>query len=573
MHNPQIPDLSFPDADYGMHQTPWDLRRFLYKGGAAAKTREVSHLIAEGKLGDPVVARLPLVLKIHEKIRGDFAAGVSQRTTKQLLVSIRYFYRHADEASQELTLDNARQHFVEWVAHLHQQMRMRALAHTTTYSWAAVIAKLLAEVLELPSSRILLREARMKKPNARKEILGRQSDKQNLADTFSLGHALLDIVEALPAETVTGPLPVLIRFRTGEVLEEWSGLMAPNRIAEIEGGHNKPSRLRNLIRQQMIRRQDTSLQTRFPLVNLRLEAELLIFIAQTGMNLAQAFKLKVGHFTYQSHIDGYLVRRQYKNRRRGEVEFEIYSEYRTYFQRYLTWRKLIFPNDPEGLLFPFVAAPGKSVRQQVVFEAIKRRCAALGVSYIGPRTLRRTRINWLLRQLNDPDMTSEMAQHAKETLLGVYENPNHHIAMAEIANFHCKTDPAIALPGPGICINPQPIAFIDIPPSVPQPDCISPAGCLFCSHQRDIDSFDYVWSLASYRYLKSLEQSRYRTPSSLPAEHPVLLVIARINAKLKAFKTSSEIRAQWMLEALARVDEGDYHPKWFGFIELSELRS
>ena len=57
---------------------------------------------------------------------------------------------------------------------------------------------------------------------------------------------------------------------------------------------------------------DRTLRTRFPIVNLRIESELLMFIAQTGMNLQQAHTLRVEQFHYTSHLDGYQVR-TYKN--------------------------------------------------------------------------------------------------------------------------------------------------------------------------------------------------------------------------------------------------------------------
>ncbi|MCY6488052.1 hypothetical protein, partial [Actinobacillus pleuropneumoniae] len=81
---------------------------------------------------------------------------------------------------------------------------------------------------------------------------------------------------------------------------------------------------------------------------------------------------------------------------------------------------------------------------------------------------------------------------------------------------------------------------------------ISPAGCLFCVHQRDIDGFDHVWSLASYRHLKSLEMTRYR--SDADECPPAALVVARATAKLRAFEDSSEICAAWVQEAQARME-------------------
>jgi hypothetical protein len=214
-------------------------------------------------------------------------------------------------------------------------------------------------------------------------------------------------------------------------------------------------------------------------VNLRIEAELLILIAQTGMNLTQAANLKLGRFSYQSHLNGYQVRRLYKNRRKGEVEFEIYSAYRDHFERYLAWCRELLPNDDTNRLFPFVVLRGEPIAHSRDFILVRRQCRQLG----------------------------------------------------------------------------------------------SPAGCLFCGHHRDIDSADHVWSLCSYRYLKSLEVARIRPcKADDPTEHPALAVMQRIDDKLRFFQASSTVRHYWVQEAHARVAEDEHHPRWDGFIALAELK-
>jgi hypothetical protein len=53
----------------------------------------------------------------------------------------------------------------------------------------------------------------------------------------------------------------------------------------------------------------------------------------------------------------------------------------------------------------------------------------------------------------------------------------------------------------------------------------------------------------------------------------VVATIERVTAKLKYFMGSSEVRALWVSEALARIEEGEYHPQWDGFIQLREARA
>lgn len=92
--------------------------------------------------------------------------------------------------------------------------------------------------------------------------------------------------------------------------------------------------------------------------------------------------------------------------------------------------------------------------------------------------------------------------------------------------------------------------------NAPRPDCINAAGYLFCTQHRDIDSQDHVWSLFSLRHLKSLELACYRPPTLAKTEHPTLLVIERLTAKLRFYEESSEIRRLWIEEAKARICEG-----------------
>lgn len=170
-------------------------------------------------------------------------------------------------------------------------------------------------------------------------------------------------------------------------------------------------------------------------------------------------------------------------------------------------------------------------------------------------------------------MTAEMHSHTQETLIRNYEQPHLQVAMIEISRFHALTDPAIAPPGPGICIEAVPKAIPGAQPESPVPDCASPAGCLFCEHQRDIDCEDHVWSLSSYRHFKSLELASYRLPAKGSEPISAMATMDRVTAKLKYFKESSKVRALWVSEALARIEEGDYHPRWDGFIQLVEARA
>jgi hypothetical protein len=574
MSDISIPDLTFTNVILGVNETPWDLQCLLYLGGAGAKTNQVAGLIRLGSLGKPIIERLELVVKLHEEIAGELAGGGSKETALTQIRNLRQFFAWVDQSSYTLSLVSVENTYIHWSDYLLNRCRViQDLSEITTYSLAYSVANVLDKVLERRIS--LIGKTRIRRPRKAKKTLGIEADKQNLQNTFAFGFTLMDICDALTIEAVRGPIPVVIPFREGGIFEVWAGKQpieklkwsSPPQTASQRFNAKKFRKLREAWEA------DTSLKTRHSIVNLRVESELLIFIAQTGINLAQAIKLKTGQFHYASHLNGYQVRR-YKNRRGGEVEFEIFAEYRDIFERYLTWRSNIFPDDPDGLLFKMsrISRADDSAPQ---FARLKAVCKSVGIQFISSRFLRNTRINWLLRRSRDPNITAEMAQHAQETLLRSYAKPHFQVAMVEVSQFHKQTDPSISPPGPGFCISQTPEPVPNIPYEATQPDCQTAAGCLFCTHQRDIDSEYHVWSLTSFRHLKSLELIRFRPPNHKAAQHdtihPANITIERITAKLLFFQKSSPIREIWVIEALKRVDEGDYHPYWDGFIQLLEI--
>lgn len=566
MDNTNLPDLTFPAVHYGRFETPLDLRPLLYQGGASAKANLVSTQIAQGVLGAPLIQRLPLVEKLHEHIKGNLAAGGSRGSAQITIRRLREFFAWADNAQAPLALDSVTGTYIAWTDHLlHRQRVAGDVSEIHVYQVAVCVAKVLSDVLQLRYG--ILSMTRMRRPSQIRPILGVKADKQNIEHTFAFGHALLDITNALSVDSIKGKLPVTIHFRTGQVIEEWLKLKPFGSLKTLDE-KVRPSTRRNTIAKRNAWEADTSLRTRHALVNLRIEAEMLIFIAQTGMNLEQAHTLKMNKFRYRSHLDGYQVYRVYKGRRHGEVAFDIFSEYREIFENYLAWRKAIFPEDDDGLLFPLVRA-GRETRKPS-FSMVMKYCEKLGIRFVPPRELRKTRINWFLRRSQDPAITAEMHAHTQETLIRHYEQPSLQVAMAEINRFHMRTDPAITPPGPGLCIAAVPQAVPNAPPEATVPDCISPAGCLFCLHHRDIDSADHMWSLASYRHLKSLELARYRPPTKNNNPHPAAATVVRITNKLKQFEQSSEVRRLWVREALMRVEEDNHHPNWEGFIRLIE---
>ncbi|WP_257744504.1 site-specific integrase [Burkholderia glumae] len=553
----RLPDLSFPHVRFGANETPWNLNILLYKGGAEAKADRVGRLVASGALGDPQFDRLELVSKLHEEISVGLGSGGSRETASTQVRFVRTFFGFADRTNRPLTLEAVAETYCAWADSLFHRTRMnkriaanvrypdhRPLSMHSAYAFGAAVGTLLDRVLERHTRIVEL--TRLKWTSQRKTAVGVQAEKQNLCETFAFGHLLQDICDGLTLHTVLDtPLPVEIKLRSGTTLTRNGDKAWQLQIAN-----------------------EAKLGERHPLANLRIEAELLMFIGQTGMNLAQALNIELRHFFYVSHLDGYQVK-EHKDRRSGTVLFEIFKDYKPHFERYLEWRKKLFSYS--NRLFPFIGIRGRRPEGKFDAHRLRAACKEVDVRFISPRSLRNTRVNWLLRKSADPDLTAEMAQHTQQTLLRVYERPSLQRAMFEATRFWSKFDPHSARTqavAPGGCTGP-PKEVVAIPKNAPKPNCIRASGCLWCENHRDVDSLDYVWALTSFGHLKVIELSRTSLSKRDEDAPPSQLVIARIYAKLRWFEQSNEVRRRWVVEAQARIAEGDFHPNFRN--EIAEL--
>lgn len=574
MHDLQIPDLTFPMVEYGIRETPMDFRVLLYRGAAATPYRTVFGKIASGHYGPPIVERLPLVQRAHEVVTARLVAGGAKPSALHAFGLLRDFVSWAEDANQSLSLEDAEATFRHWSDFLLNRVRLKEIKNNSAYGMAIGVSSVLDDALERSQSLILTTRLKRIKRGAR--AAGITADKQNLSDTFAFGRFCLDVIESTSFDAVFGPLPLLVRLRSGAVLEQWSGLRDPKTLTISKPSYKNTSNVQNSARRRSDWESDKTLRTRYRLINLRIEAEMFVFIAQTGMNIAQAHKLRKAQFCYKSTIDGYDVR-DYKHRKQGAILFEIYSEYRAHFERYLAWRDRVFADQPNDYLFPLIRQQGANKFQPNYNYRLIELGRLADVPFVGPQKLRKTRINWLLRKSRDLDLTAEQAQHTKATLIRIYETPSLQVAQVEIIQFWKKNDPrltshAVPCPAPGVCDG-KPLTIEGLPAEAPKPDCMQPAGCLFCSHHRDIDSEDYVWSTASMRHLNSVILSGFRPPKKgvggNSARH-IELTMDVLTSKLKWFSESNETRKSWVAEAVARIAESDFHPHWRYLIDSAD---
>lgn len=568
-----FPDLLIRSISRGTRGSGHDLKRFLYRGAAGQNGRgDLDNRIAKGELGPALTERLETLESIHASIEGAPNSPNSKRSTyAKVSLFVQWVDRQSD--ATRLTKTTAKALFLDYADHLRKRVQVdKNLKLTSAIIMVNVLSKVLAPVFDPDATaahRALRDLTSIPRPKRLKRSRGIQGDKQRLDHTFQFGHFLADVCAGLTMEAVRGSLPFEIAVAEGE-----KTLRLPS------SGFNfdlKPNQIRDKSRRNLALRARAALPShidakgvRSALINLRISAEMLIFISQTSMNLAQTKDLPRAEYRWQTDDEDYIVRAVYKARRQGVAKFIVFRAYRDHLNRYLAWLDALGLNGGDDRLFPSLhpvdvppayALPG--------FDSLRRHCKSLSIPFVGPRDLRKTRINWLLRRSRDPDMTAEMAAHTKEVLLRVYEEGDLHSASQEIGAYHAKTDPTLPKPRTApVCLKgddaPRPLS--EIPKGAPQPDCVTPEGCLWCEHFRDVLAPDYCWRLASHRHLKSLEITLFNPPASQPI-HPGYLVIDRLSLKLKAVAMRSAVCADWVKDANERVREGNYHPRWAGLIE------
>lgn len=197
------------------------------------------------------------------------------------------------------------------------------------------------------------------------------------------------------------------------------------------------------------------------------------------------------------------------------------------------------------------------------YGVLKAQAKQDGIPWIPPRVTRNTRANFLDRMSGDPNLSAEMSQHTREVFKHAYERPSQQRAMTSLTKFW--NEKPVSLINSGCNAQPEPTQ--DKPSGLISPNCINESGCLWCKSHRDINSEDYVWSLATFRYLKIIEAAQ-----PVKREIPADLVIRRLSDKLDAFRKRNPESQKWVIEALIRIEEGVYHPTWKNIIQFWESR-
>lgn len=531
-----------------LRKSPFSLYPLIFTGGADLKPGTTRPLSNEATVDK---TRISLVIALYDEIRSRQVMGASDKTISRYLYETRKFFLWADKEDLALNKANLKQVYIQYANSLvNRQRTVGDLKEASIFAMTSTLSSIFDAILGLQNG--LLRLTQIRKPTTQPSYVKEKHASLD-KEWMRMGRALLSISKGVSTEVLVSSHLVEIELEPGCTLPLMQSKITPACEAD---GSTTMEQIRLLRRGA---------------INIRTEAELLIFISQTGMNLEQALNLKIQEFyipTRSRDSSGTIPVKAYKARKQGEVLFEIFPAYREHFTRYLDFRKSVIDDAPDGPLFMYIPSPkhpNSLPRRELVL--IKKVFAKYGIPYRTTRQLRGLRLNFIKEYTGDPEIAAGMGSHSLATFNSAYTKVDVDKALREVAMFHKKNDPAIAPPGPGLCTNRAPAPVEGSPAAAPSPDCGNPAGCLFCVNQRDLKTFDHIWSLASYRHLKKIELSKDR--SKYVSANPAHIVIQRISDKLTAICDSADMSSH-LKEAIDRVTEGDSHHNWAALIELAE---
>jgi hypothetical protein len=539
-----------------------DLSRWLVKGGAAIDPRWFYRSATTNTWKNVIKDRLPFVEAARDYFNYEVTRGTKVSSLAGYASYMNTFMQWVDENNIVLSLDDneLEEMYLAFDEYCYQSAWIKKeVEKSSAYHKSFNVSQSLSKILGRPAHALLRYKSRTVKAFSRtaKTSVSRAAEKQHLGDTSTLGYYCVDLANAITIESVYGQLPIRANSHRPDGTVLPISIVPPGLQSALDGKRYNRSRA---WAKKMCAPTTSIGRDRAPLLRLRLLAELVILVYQTGMNVSLVLQIERKGFKYKSQGNSDWLVTGRKGRKQGPVSFTIYKEYRERFKRLIDFVDHFFPGDTQ--LFPISTKSGRQ-KGTINYEVIKNHAARDGVPWIPPRVTRNTRANFLDRQSGDPNISDEMSQHTREVFRQNYERPSQQRAMTALTHFWEKNP--ISLINSGCDAKPE--STEDRPSGVISPNCINESGCLWCKSHRDIDSEDYVWSLATFRHLKLIEAAQ-----PIKREIPSDLVIERLADKLQAFRDRNEKSRKWVDEALLRIEEGDYHPTWKNVLNFWESR-
>lgn len=532
----------------------YDLRVLSAIGGAKKTPRETLDAQVIRQLPPPEPQRYHLVEKVYAYLRDQQESGGSARTLNGHILALRMYIRFCDEGHAPIVRENRDLHtsFRIWVNSIWIRVDTEVLNERSAGAYCWSVAGILAGSQSI-STEEFAAGIRMPRINTNES---KRTETYNHLAIWRFSRDIEDICTSLTYESMMGTWPIKIQFRDGSKFF-YNGQGRP--ASEIRKSGELPD---SSFAQLIARDSDTSLERRRSVIQLKAEVEFLRFVDQTGMNDQPARDLLVGSLSFRSHASTYLVK-GFKNRAGHAIEIRIPISYRKELEKWLSIRSRTYTEN-ELHLFPIDRTRGARVER--IFRYLKRpsfRPQAIRWGQ-GQKRLHST-------QGAHPRDVSQFLQNSLPVLFRSYVKGSKQIASEELSKFlnsiHGKRRVSQVRTG-GSCSRPSNPKIIEIAAEqLPVPDCINPAGCLFCKQYKAVESFDYLYRLISYRRFVRLRMSCTGFPSENRHAQDFPL-IERINDFLDLIAGRSVKLSEDLKCAQALVEAGNLHPTWQGWVDL-----
>ncbi|WP_373019975.1 hypothetical protein [Thiomicrorhabdus sp.] len=603
MNNNKLPDLRIRHDLVEDHKTRFELKRFAFLGGADVNSSAFTKDLNSGKYYELIPSRIDLLSKIKEELESSLISGHNSLETVQNKISVlKKFFIYCDGSTlfKEVSVIKLKEAYLTYSDHLfvqtHTETTKNKASKNTIYEHLNLLGNFFGKIINHTGTP-LFKQTRLSTsiPRTRKKLLGKAQDQQNLSEVFKFGSVLFDICTGITKDKILGTLPTIVQIRNGVVHNNqifFRGILLPKSEIWVRHSYEElkemfPQRAKStinaLVTQAKKAREpsrDIKSSGRHSIFNSRIRAEFLVFLAMTNCNTIVAKNLKRHKYDYKPLGDVYQIR-EWKARKGGNVILEIPKSYKPMFEAYLEFRDDFvkdYPMKGDDWLFPIIIGPTGGKKHKThgysnsvdEYKYIRKLFKEHNIPWFTGRNLRPTFLNLLYRKSGDENLTAEQASHLKQTFREHYDQPSLQRSLLEITRFWNQHDPiqhnnltasVINSPCGGI-----PEATENKPKIIVDPNCTNPSGCLWCKHFRDLDEFDYVWSLLSFRHLKIIESSISLTSEEKPSD----LVVMRLNEKIHWFRkiSTDTNHSSWVEEAEERLDEGSFHPDWSVLIEL-----
>lgn len=545
----------------GIEQSWGDLSRWLVKGGAKIDSRWFYRDANDNTWKNIIADRLPFIEAITNQLNFEVIRGASSASINTYCCELNVFMKWVD--LNNITLSTHKEELKTIYLAYDEYCYIRCwvkkeISQRTAYANVFNISQYFSKLLELPPHKNLRYISRVIKSNSPslKKSPSRTAEKQHLGNSRKLGYYCVDLANAIDIDSIYGKIPITINSiktdNTEQKIQVPRGLIVYLNRSKL----NHSKKLMNYCLPIDNKGDISTLDRhRLNLIRLKLLAELIIFVYQTGMNVSQILQLERIGFSYNLQGNNDWIVTCNKGRKQGAVKFKIYKDYRTRLKKLIDFVNHFYPKSK--YLFP--VSKKINPKGSVHYETLRKHLEHANITWIPPKVTRSTRINFLSRIIDDPNLSAEMSQHTKETYGKNYQIPSQQRAMTALTHFW--TEEPVSLINSGCSEIPSPTK--DIPSNIPNPNCINESGCLWCESHRDIESEDYIWSLATFRYLKIIEASQ-----PIKRKIPADIVVEHLTKKIQSFKSRNDQTKQWVVEALLKIDEGSYHPNWGGVLNF-----